>query len=70
MWEGFIVTTICTGWLCKAIHGEEYRHPLKGTFKTEESCRSHGELVLSLSAGRLAVIDPNLNPRVECIKNG
>jgi hypothetical protein len=63
MFMPVIVVTLCSGWLCKAVHGEFYRHELKGRFDTIEQCIGEGELVL-----RFAAIDPDLRPRVECVR--
>jgi hypothetical protein len=63
MWTGAIIVTICTGWLCKAIYGEEFRYDFKGKFQTEEQCRGEGDLIARFAA----IKEPH---RIECKREG
>ncbi len=62
MWSGTIIVTICASWLCKAIHGEEFRYELPDRYPTEENCRGNAELVIKFAA----ISYPQ---RIECKKD-
>lgn len=50
MWTATIYVTICAGWLCKAIHGEEVEIPLTAAQQTEAACMTYAREVDALAA--------------------
>lgn len=49
MFTAIIITHLCSGWLCRAIHGDQQEFPLRGFYSTLDECVSHAKLVAELA---------------------
>jgi hypothetical protein len=59
MWYATIITALCAGWLCKAVHGDEQQFPLKHAYNSEAECR-----MVTQQVARLAGVPEPY--RIEC----
>ena len=62
MFTGTVLVAVCSGWLCKAIHGDWSRFPLNTRWPTEEACIKNAEQVALIGVGT------EYPWRVECTK--
>jgi hypothetical protein len=51
MFVGVVYVTICTGWLCRMIHGEETEINTHRRFTTQQECLSVVELAAEWTIG-------------------